>query len=76
MAGSVTLQLTTGSSEVGNFTIYCESADPGNEIAQNVSSASLAAGYCTDEICNCKCKGCPCKFISPFDLTKIYLKGF
>ncbi len=51
MAGSVTLQLTTGSSEVGNFTIYCESADPGNEIAQNVSSASLAAGYCTDEIC-------------------------
>ena len=51
MAGSVTLQLTTGSSEVGNFTIYCESADPGNEIAQNVSSASLAAGYCTDQIC-------------------------
>jgi len=52
MAGSVTLTLTTGSAEVGNFTIYCESPDPGNEIAQNVSSASLAAGFCTDVICN------------------------
>ena len=52
MAGSVTLTLTTGSAQVGNFTIYCESPDPGNEIAQNVSSASLAAGFCTDVICN------------------------
>jgi len=52
MPGSVTLTLTSGSGLEGNFTIFCESADPGNEIATNVSSASLAAGYCTNTICD------------------------
>jgi hypothetical protein len=50
MAGSVTLYLTSGSAGAGNFSIYHSSADPNNLIAQNVSSASLAAGYCTNEI--------------------------
>jgi len=52
MANSVTLTLTSASPSAGNFTIYCESADPGNEIALNVSSASLAAGYCVNEVCD------------------------
>jgi hypothetical protein len=50
MAGSVTLTLTTASAGAGNFQIYHTSADPSNLIAQNVSSASLAAGYCTNEV--------------------------
>jgi hypothetical protein len=50
MAGSVTLYLTSASAGAGNFQIYHTSADPGNLIAQNVSSASLAAGYCTNEV--------------------------
>ncbi len=50
MAGSVTLYLTSGSAGAGNFSIYHSSADPSNLIAQNVSSASLAAGYCTNEV--------------------------
>ena len=52
MAGSVTLYLTSGSAGAGNFSIYHSSADPSNLIAQNVSSASLAAGYCTNEVYN------------------------
>ena len=50
MAGSVTLYLTSASAGAGNFNIYHSSADPSNLIAQNVSSASLAAGYCTNEV--------------------------
>lgn len=52
MANSVTIYLTSASSAAGNFTIYCQSADPGNEVALNVSSASLAAGYCVDTVCD------------------------
>ena len=47
---SVTLTLTSFSSGVGNFTIYHTSIDPSNIIAQNVDTATLAAGYCTEEI--------------------------
>ena len=50
MPGSVTLTLTSASAGAGNFQIYHTSADPSNLIAQNVSSASLAAGYCTNEV--------------------------
>ena len=49
---SVTLTLTSYSNGVGNFTIYCGSIDPGNIIAQNVSTATLAAGFCTEELCS------------------------
>ncbi len=50
MAGSVTLYLTSASAGAGNFNIYHSSADPSNLIAQNVSSATLTAGYCTNEV--------------------------
>lgn len=50
MPGSITLYLTSASAGAGNFQIYHTSADPSNLIAQNVSSASLAAGYCTNEV--------------------------
>lgn len=52
MPSSATLTLISGQGLEGNFTIYCESADPGNEIALNVSSASLAAGYCVNQVCD------------------------
>lgn len=50
MPGSVTLYLTSGSAGAGNFTIYHSSADPSNVIAKNISSASLASGFCTNEV--------------------------
>jgi len=50
MPGSVTLYLTSASAGAGNFQIYHTSADPSNLIAQNVTSASLASGYCTSEV--------------------------
>ncbi len=50
MAGSVTLTLVSASAGAGNFQIYHTSADPSNLIAQNISSASLSAGYCTNEV--------------------------
>lgn len=52
MPASVTIYLTSADPGAGNFTIYHSSADPNNVIALNVSSASLAAGYCTNEVYN------------------------
>ena len=48
MATSVTLTLTSADAGAGNFTIYHTAQEAGNVIAQNVTSASLAAGFCTD----------------------------
>jgi len=48
---SVTLYLS-GSFDVGanNFTLYHSTLDPSNAIATGISAATLANGYCTEEI--------------------------
>lgn len=47
---SVTLTLTEDNPGAGNYIIYHSAEESGNIIAQNVSSASLAAGFCTNQI--------------------------
>ncbi len=47
---SVTLTLTEDNPGAGNYIIYHSAEENGNIIAQNVSSASLAAGFCTNQI--------------------------
>lgn len=47
---SVTLTLTEDNPGAGNYVIYHTSEENGNIIAQNVSSASLAAGFCTNQV--------------------------
>ena len=50
---SVTLYLSGSySPAANNFTVYCNTAAPGNAIATGVSQATLANGWCTDTVCS------------------------
>jgi len=47
---SITLTMTSYNDGVDNFTIYHTSIDPNNVIATGVSAATMAAGFCTEQI--------------------------